>query len=173
MVDRTAAGAGARRHLADLLAGRPPTVVLLYLALPQEIDVEPLAGHPALAHLAFAAPRAEGAGHLTLHPLSSARERHALGFSQPVACSPVVPDDEIGAVLVPGLAFDGAGVRLGHGGGYYDRLLARLGPTAARVGVVADALLLAAGSLPVEPHDQLMDVVVTESGQWSPSPPDE
>ena len=53
------------------------------------------------------------------------------------------------AVLLPGLAFDVAGVRLGYGGGFYDRLLADW--PVCTVGVVAGALLLPA--LPREAHD--------------------
>lgn len=158
------ASAAVRAHLVALLEARPPTTVLLYLALAQEADVEPVADDPALAHLDFAAARAEADGKLTLHPLASPRERHALGFTQPVVGSAVVPDADVGVVLVPGLAFDRSGARLGHGGGYYDRLLARLGPRTARVGVTAELLVLPAGSLPVDDHDQLVDVLVTESG---------
>lgn len=167
-VDWPAASGQARGHLLELLAAQPPTVVLLYLAMAQEVDVEPLAAEPVLSHLDFAVARAEAAGELTIHPLASPRERHALGFDQPVAGSAVVPDHEVGVVLVPGLAFDRSGARLGHGGGYYDRLLGRLGPRASRVGVGADALLLEAGVLPIEAHDLPMDVLVTESGATLP-----
>lgn len=170
-VDWPAVGAELQGHLAELLGARPPGVVLLYLALPHEADVEPLARHPSLARLRFAVPRAEAAGTLTLHPLAARRERHALGFSQPVAGSPTVGDGEIVAVLVPGLAFDRSGARLGHGGGYYDRLLDRLGPTALRVGVTADALALRPGSLPLEGHDQRVEVLATETGLSATSPP--
>ncbi|MFH1570383.1 MAG: 5-formyltetrahydrofolate cyclo-ligase, partial [Gemmatimonadota bacterium] len=65
----------------------------------------------------------------------------------------------IDLVLVPGLAFDRGGRRLGLGGGYYDRFLAQL--DAPRAGLTYDCLLL--DELPVEPHDALVDWVVTES----------
>ena len=62
-----------------------------------------------------------------------------------------VPFDSIDAVLVPGLAFDRRGNRLGFGGGWYDRMLARCRPDAAFVGVAFDEQLFPA--IPAEPHD--------------------
>ncbi len=83
-------------------------------------------------------------------------------------------------VLVPALAVDLSGTRLGQGGGYYDRLLADLAamgadlrqegdpsgsdPSAAGVrvvGVVRDSEVLPAGAVPREDHDQLMSAVLT------------
>jgi len=60
--------------------------------------------------------------------------------------------------LVPGLAFSLEGVRLGRGGGYYDRLLADV--SGWKLGVAADCQLLP--RLPREEHDVLMDCLVTE-----------
>ncbi len=77
-----------------------------------------------------------------------------------------------GILLVPGRAFDAAGHRLGRGGGYYDRLLARLEEEAGRSGELL-VLGLAYGcqlvdAVPVEPHDRSVDVVVTEGGLVGP-----
>lgn len=153
-----------RAALVPWLAARPTGTVLVYLSTPVEADVEPLAQEGALRHLRFSVTRTGHDGLLTVHPLASARERHPFGFEQPVAGAEVVRDEEVSVVVLPGLAFDEAGGRLGHGGGYYDRLLARLGTGAARVGVTADALVVPGAVLGREPHDQLVDVLVTESG---------
>lgn len=71
-------------------------------------------------------------------------------------------------VLLPALAVDGAGTRLGQGGGHYDRTLALLPPSpAARpllAAVVGDPELLPAGALPREPHDVPVDAALTPSG---------
>ena len=66
------------------------------------------------------------------------------------------------AVIVPGLAFDRRGHRLGRGAGVYDRFLATLAPHTLRIGVIPDAQLVDA--LPTEPHDVPMHLVVTEQG---------
>ncbi|MET9704929.1 5-formyltetrahydrofolate cyclo-ligase [Streptomyces griseus] len=72
---------------------------------------------------------------------------------------------EAQAVLLPGLAVDGAGMRLGRGGGSYDRVLARLtaaGAHPALVVLLYDDEVVA--RLPSEPHDRPVDAVVTPAG---------
>ena len=64
-------------------------------------------------------------------------------------------------VLVPALAIDRRGMRLGRGGGSYDRVLARVGPAILTVGLVYDTELRP--SLPAEPHDQHVRAAVTPS----------
>ncbi|MEG9548824.1 MULTISPECIES: 5-formyltetrahydrofolate cyclo-ligase [Streptomyces griseus group] len=68
-------------------------------------------------------------------------------------------------VLLPGLAVDGAGMRLGRGGGSYDRVLARLTAAGAHPALVAllyDDEVVA--RVPSEPHDHPVDAVVTPAG---------
>lgn len=70
-------------------------------------------------------------------------------------------------LLMPALAIDGNGMRLGQGGGYYDRLLARLsdeGTAVSLVGVLFSQEFLEPGSIPAAPWDQPVDAVVTEKG---------
>lgn len=67
----------------------------------------------------------------------------------------------VDAVLVPGLAFDRAGNRLGHGGGHFDRLLGQVGRSAVLIGIAHDVQVVDA--VPVEAHDRPVDVVVTPS----------
>ena len=85
------------------------------------------------------------------------------GIMEPVRgrCAPAELD-EVEAVLVPGLAFDRHGARLGRGGGHFDRLLAQIPDHATRIGVCHDWQLID-GSLPTEPHDQKVDMVCTPS----------
>lgn len=64
-------------------------------------------------------------------------------------------------VLVPALAVDGSGTRLGQGGGFYDRLLAELPVRIAVVAVVHDDELLPPGRLPREAHDRVVPRAVT------------
>jgi 5-formyltetrahydrofolate cyclo-ligase len=71
-----------------------------------------------------------------------------------------VPLDQIDLVLVPGVAFDHEGGRLGFGGGYYDRLLPRLG--ALRVGVAHPACIVT--RVPVSETDVRMDYLALPDG---------
>ncbi|MEU6079110.1 5-formyltetrahydrofolate cyclo-ligase [Streptomyces sp. NPDC047108] len=71
------------------------------------------------------------------------------------------------AVLLPGLAVDERGLRLGRGGGSYDRVLARLeraGADPALVVLLHDGELLGAGEVPAEAHDRPVHAAVTPSG---------
>jgi 5-formyltetrahydrofolate cyclo-ligase len=67
-------------------------------------------------------------------------------------------------VVVPALAVDRRGVRLGRGGGYYDRALVHARADAVLVALVFDDELV--DELPAEEHDRLVTAVVTPSGGW-------
>lgn len=85
--------------------------------------------------------------------------KHPFGILEPDEDCPLLRPEEIGLVLVPALCYDRQGFRLGMGGGYYDRWLARYsGPT---IGLCREALLQ--GALPAEPHDRPVDAVITPS----------
>ncbi len=72
-------------------------------------------------------------------------------------------------VLVPGLAFDRRGRRLGYGGGFYDKLLAdSLSPCAWLVAGAFESQMVE--KVPVDEHDMPMDVVVTERGHYPLGP---
>jgi len=87
--------------------------------------------------------------HLTLHPF---------GMAEPSPHLPQIPPEEIQLILVPGLAFDRSGWRLGYGGGYFDRFLERYAGVSA--GVVFQALFLE--SIPHGAHDIPMHWLATE-----------
>ncbi|MEZ5377966.1 MAG: 5-formyltetrahydrofolate cyclo-ligase [Acidimicrobiales bacterium] len=135
--------------------------VVAFDPMPDEVDLRPLvfADDPVCR---FALTRTPTSGHdLGIHPATSALERHRYGYRQPVDGSAIVPDEEVVAVLVPGLAFDHRGHRLGFGAGYYDRLLERLGSAVLRIGV-SDGFIVS--ELPIDAHDVAMTHVATEVG---------
>ena len=74
--------------------------------------------------------------------------------------SRMVAAGEIETILLPGSVFDERGGRLGYGGGYYDRFMAHEAPRARRIGLAFD--LQVVDRLPLQPHDQIADLVVTE-----------
>lgn len=71
-----------------------------------------------------------------------------------------VEGEKIDVILVPALAFDRRGYRIGYGGGYYDRFLPRV-PRAVKIGVAFASQIVA--EIPVDGHDLPVDVIVTES----------
>ena len=88
--------------------------------------------------------------------------RGPFGILQPPrAAARLVPTAAIPLFLVPGLAFDPAGRRLGYGLGCYDRAFADAAPGALKVGLAFEVQILE--SVPADPHDVPMDFVVTEN----------
>lgn len=82
----------------------------------------------------------------------------ALGIPAPEGTDLVVPD----AAFVPLVGFDGAGYRLGYGGGYFDRTLAACARKPLAVGVGTEAVRLP--TIHPQAHDIPMDFIVTEAG---------
>lgn len=147
--------------LATLLFRCPPGWIVTYRPLPHELDLSML--ERLVPHRGFALTRTPSTGRdLTLHSVAGPLERHRWGFHQPSAGAPEVAPGDVAAVLVPGLVFDRRGNRLGHGVGYYDRLLARVPVGAWRVGITPAALVVDA--LPVDDHDVAMTHLATELG---------
>lgn len=144
-------------HLRAFLHGRGVRRVLAYRALPGEPDVAALATG---FELFTTRTRYRPERHLTVHPWDTATEVSKFGYLEPPADAPQVELSEVDAVLLPGLAFDRHGVRLGYGGGFYDRLLA--GYEGLKVGVVWQALFVP--ELPHEAHDIRAGWVATEQG---------
>jgi 5-formyltetrahydrofolate cyclo-ligase len=146
--------------LRNFLRKAPVGWIVAYRAMAGEPDLSSLLGDQSLGP--FAVTRTPDVGmDLTVHPVGSDHELHRFGFCQPVADSPVVPLTEIAVVLVPGLAFDMTGNRLGHGAGYYDRFLASLRRDVVRVGV-SDGFIVSA--LPVDAHDVAMTHLAGDMG---------
>ncbi len=71
----------------------------------------------------------------------------------------------IDVVVIPGSVFDRRGGRLGYGGGYYDRFLSQDAPEATRVALAYDLQLIE--TVDLQPHDQLMDRLITEKNSYS------
>ena len=145
------------RRLASWPVLREARTVLTYLAFKNEIDLRFLFDLFPDKH--WIVPRIENQ-RLILHPYDPARLiRHRFGMLEPAADLPVVDPPTLDLVLVPGVAFDRQGRRLGFGGGFYDRFL--ITTPALRVGVTYDECL--AEEIPCGAHDQWMDWVATPS----------
>lgn len=71
-----------------------------------------------------------------------------------------MPPASIDVAIIPGAVFDRCGHRLGYGGGFYDRFLARMAPQATRIGLAFSCQVV--DQIPSLPHDVPMDLVITE-----------
>jgi 5-formyltetrahydrofolate cyclo-ligase len=139
------------------------SVVALFAAMATEPDLSALINDVAKT---FAFPRIEGEEVAFYAPWPAGR--WSLGWRGVREPDPghsvAIPVEEIDLILVPGLAFTPHGHRLGRGGGYYDRLLARLPAGVPRIGVAFAAQVVE--RLPIEPHDATIDSLLCENG-WS------
>jgi len=154
----SAASASACGQVVDWGVLRRACTVLTYLAFRNELDLSPLVRD--LPRIRWAVPRIVDE-HLVAHRYDPRRlVRHHYGLLEPDPLLPVVSPDAIDVVLVPGVAFDTKGGRLGLGGGFYDRFLVTT--PAVRVGATYDSCLVDA--LPCQAHDQRVDWVLTPSG---------
>ncbi|MDI4644198.1 5-formyltetrahydrofolate cyclo-ligase [Cohnella hashimotonis] len=152
-----------------LKLGRPLTVVL-YGAFRSEADPAGVldwcvaSGHRAVAPRV----REDGSGMELRIVASSADwrpERYGVPSPDPLRTEPLAADVRPDVVLVPGMAFDRHGGRLGYGGGYYDRLAEALGPGSLPYWIgFAFALQLSGQVLPKEAHDLALHGVATEEG---------
>jgi 5-formyltetrahydrofolate cyclo-ligase len=153
-------------RLKALLDDRDYDRLLLHLPLPTEVALDDLwqaldPGRPVFV------PRVEGSELRFLQVVAETRwVRSALGPLEPETGEPLEPAEIArgsSVVVVPGLAFDARGGRLGRGGGHYDRFL-RAVRAAGRIEAIAAAFdLQILPDVPREPHDERVDVVVTES----------
>lgn len=137
-------------------------VVFTYLPMRGEVDLRPLF-HFA-PKIQWAIPRVVDAPapHLLFHAYQPERlVLHRYGMLEPDPAAPLIEPGQADLILVPGLAFDRRGFRIGYGGGYYDRLLAQHGRAAATLGICFQAVLLDA--VPHEAHDVPVGFVVTET----------
>lgn len=135
-------------------------VAFVYLPMPDEVDVQPLIS--LLPHVRWAIPRMvrEPLRRLAFHPYVPGRlVQHRYGMLEPDAALPEVAVEEVGVIIVPGLAYTRRGHRLGYGGGYYDRLLAGCGASIT-AGVCYEPLVLE--DIPHTEHDLPVQYLVTE-----------
>ncbi len=165
---RLAQGERARlsRAVAERLAALPPfhsaAIVALYAPLGTEVDSAEMARAVLARGAAVVYPRAVPGDRRLVFGRCDPSDlvKGPLGVGEPPPGAREVPLDEVGCVVMPGVAFSADGFRLGRGGGYYDATL-RLAPRVPRVGAAFEVQLVP--SLPREPHDAQLDAIVTEA----------
>lgn len=150
--------------LADIILPHlgPPGILGAYVAVGGEISVAPTVGQARALGWEIAWPRVQEDAPLSFHPADEARLAPGhRGIPEPPANTPPTRPD---LLLVPLVAADLAGNRLGQGGGHYDRTLAVArshGPILA-IGVCWDVQIV--DSLPIEAWDQPLDAIATPTG---------
>jgi 5-formyltetrahydrofolate cyclo-ligase len=169
MARRDALPADARKAAADTIAARkfplaiaPGTIVSGFMPLKSEINPLPLLRKLADAGARLALPAVAGRGKALIMRAWQWGEPLAEGVWGIREPKPDAPEVEPDILLVPLLAFDRTGHRIGYGAGYYDMTIARL---RARKPVTAVGIAFAAlevPEVPTTPRDARLDLVLTE-----------
>lgn len=160
---RAAASAGIATATMALLTRLRPRVLAGYSAMAGEVDPAATLEWASGSGITCALPVVKDATTMVFRRYrhGDALERGAFGTLSPLADAPEVTPD---ILLVPLVAFDRTGARLGQGGGFYDRGMAMLhasGYTTVRIGLAFATQEVE--SVPHAPHDIRMDWIVTEA----------
>ena len=161
--EREEKSARAAERIAGLPEYRNASAVLVYDAMPGELDLRPLLRHPASAGKRFAFPVCVRPTEMKAMVPGRWR-RGAFGILEPDPDgSEELPPERLDLVICPGVAFDEYRTRLGMGGGYYDRFLPACKNAPA---VMAAFEVQHAAFLPREASDVPMSRIVTEDAVY-------
>jgi len=160
--ERADASLAAAGHFFDGVALSASDVVAAYWRIRDELDCQPILVKLMDSNQTVVLPVVLGPEQpLDLRVWEQGASLYESGFGT-LAPSDLAPRAEPDIVLMPLLAFDSRGTRLGYGGGYYDRTLARLSKRPRLIGLAFAAQEV--DRIPREDHDVPLDAVVTENG---------
>lgn len=144
--------------------------LLLFAGRRDEVETDGIAREAVRRGIRLAYPRVLGNGRMTLHAVDShdALAKGAFRIREPETTAGLIPIHEVDAALLPALAWDRVGGRLGRGAGYFDRVLGDPAWRGFRCGVLFAALEVP--EIPMEPWDVRLDAVVTEREVWRMAP---
>lgn len=155
-----AAAAAASERIFASVAEMPEfaaaRTVALYMSLRGEPRTEPLL-REWQGRKRLVVPRVCGSDMEFFDYDPAAMLRGSFGIAEPDGSTPQCRTEDIDLMIVPAVAYTRDGVRLGRGGGYYDRYMSRPGFRAFKVGVCFGVQI--ADELPAEPHDVRVDRV--------------
>ena len=159
-------GAATAGYLSEVLAGYRGVPLAGYMAMRTEIDPT-AAMAEAAAHRPVGVPVIMGAGQpLQFRLWEPDCEMIAGEFGAQVPASGAWMIPQI--VIVPLVAFNRSGGRLGYGGGFYDRTLEKLRAAKPTLAIGFAYTAQEDENLPLEPTDQPLDLIVTEQGVITP-----
>ena len=155
--ERLAAADAVFERLEHSAAFQLAEKILMYHSLPDELDTRRFISKWK-ERKQFFLPRVNGVN-LEILPYDESRLEIGSFHIEEPSGTDVHPVEEIEVIVVPGVAFDRRGRRLGRGKGFYDRLLAT--SKATKIGVGYDFQLV--DEIPAEEHDIPMNMVITET----------
>jgi 5-formyltetrahydrofolate cyclo-ligase len=173
LLQRASLTAAERRRKSSAIAKRLFTLpeylkagsVLFFVGFDTEVITLPMLDQALRQRKTVIAPRLKKgrSGEMELRCLSDLPAQlapGALGILEPDETCPMVPLEEIDLIIVPAVAWDETGHRVGYGGGFYDRLLARAAEKLC-IGIGFDCQVLP--QVPRDTHDLGVDMLITET----------
>lgn len=159
-----------QQHFLDTEEYRRAHRIALYASIHNEVDTEMvvLAALQSGKKVAFPAVIHNGLVFHDVDTLSSLK-RGAFGIMEPCSSGKCVVLEEADIFVLPGVAFDLKGHRIGYGKGYYDKTLHRFEGQGKFVGFCYDFQLV--DEIAEEPHDVRMDMIITEKRVIRPKSP--
>lgn len=161
----------ASQRMIDVFCALPdfkePKLVMCYASMGDEVQIRPLIQRWLDLGVTVAMPRVISKGQMeavTLPDLTSLVEGEYGILTPDPAKSQVVAPEELDMIIVPGVAFDTRGERLGMGGGFYDAFMAKA-VNAKRIALAYSCQLVS--SVPMEEHDVLVHKIITEQGIYN------
>ncbi len=160
--ERHAADLRAQRHLLDCPVFAAASTVAMYAPVHGEVATD-LVMEAVLARGRRLVYPAVHRGHIQFRVVTSPADftRGAYGIAEPGPHCPIQPIEEIDLIVVPGVAFDLRGHRIGYGKGYYDRALHPLEGQGRLAGLCYAFQLVE--EIAGEPHDVVMDMIITDT----------
>ncbi len=151
-------------YVCSLLAFCVRQTIMVYMALPQEVQTARIIAQARLWRKRVVVPVVHGnsMAAVELQDDPAQLPRGSFGLLAPSGTPVLIPPEEIGYIVVPGIAFDPRGGRLGFGKGYYDRFLSQLPATTYRCGLAFGIQVVPC--VPQTLHDICMHGIVTEQG---------
>lgn len=143
---------------------RRARTVALFASMAGEVHTHPMIDRALKEGKRVALPRVDAASRelkfFEVKDLKKDTAPGTLGILEPKDGLAAVEPAAFDCVVVPGLAFDASGGRLGRGAGYYDKFLWRLSPSTAKIAVGFSFQMVK--SVPCEAHDEKMNLVLTD-----------
>jgi 5-formyltetrahydrofolate cyclo-ligase len=160
--DKSRAIMGRLFEFANFLESR---IVLFYLSHKSEVDTESMIRQALALEKIIALPvideEKKGIVPLKIDNLDRDVGPGYRGIREPISqrCK-VIPVQQVNLAIIPGIAFDERGGRIGYGTGFYDRFIPELDITTRKVALAFECQIVP--QIPMEPHDRYTDIIITE-----------
>ncbi len=149
-------------EFANFLEAR---IVLFYMSHKSEVDTRPMIRKAIALEKIVALPLIDeekrGIVPFKIENLDRDTQPRYQGIPEPIPqrCKEV-PVEHINLAIIPGIAFDERGARIGYGTGFYDRFIPHLDITTRKVALAFECQIVP--QIPMEPHDRYTDIIITE-----------